>query len=60
LARSFFNYIVKHPTTAEVPASLVSEEIAAWCALVAGLHSAGSVLKQACGFSFKKSFLRII
>jgi len=52
LAGSFFYYIVKHPTTAEVPASLVSEEIPAWRALVAGLHSAGSVLKQACGFFF--------
>jgi hypothetical protein len=60
LAGSLFYYIVKHPTTAEVPASLVSEEIPAWCALVAGLHSAGSVLQQACGFSLKKKILRII
>jgi len=60
LAGSFFYYIVKHPTTAEVLASLVSEEIPVWCALVAGLHLAGSVLKQACGFSLKINTLQII
>jgi hypothetical protein len=53
LAGSFFYYIVKHPKTAEVPASLVSEELPAWRTLVAGLHSVGSVLKQTWGFSLK-------
>jgi hypothetical protein len=48
LVGSFFYYIVKHPQTAEVPAALVSEEIPAWCALVAGLHSAGSMFEQTC------------
>ena len=58
LAGSFFYYIVKHPKTAEVPASLVSEEIPACCALVVGLHSVVRCLSKLLGISLQINELR--